>query len=284
MFPDCLMHTPKDRYNISKNSGKFMKEDKWRKWASNRIKGENNPNHKSKTTEQQRKEISPFSEEFYKKRGLTEDDRKKFIKKATENINYNTRVEFYIKQGYSEEKAIEELKERQATGRLDKFIKRYGDIEGRKRWKEKQEKWKSKVFNEKTCISRGESILSNDIIDDIVLENKNNDSLLFGKEEKFIYDKEFKRAYKYDLTNENNKRIIEINGIYWHCKPCLYEPIYVHKVKKMTAQEIWDYDKRKIQLANEKGFIVLTIWEDEIYENPNDVINRCINFIYEKNI
>jgi len=83
MFPNTKLHTDIDNYNISKNSGKFMKQNKYRKWASDRLKGENNPNHKSKTTEQQRKEISPFSKEFYKKRDLTEEDRKEFIKRAT---------------------------------------------------------------------------------------------------------------------------------------------------------------------------------------------------------
>jgi hypothetical protein len=55
--------------------------------------------------------------------------------------NSNVCVEYYLERGYSEEEAKELIKERQATGRLDKFIKRYGEEEGTKRWEERQVKW-----------------------------------------------------------------------------------------------------------------------------------------------
>jgi DNA-directed RNA polymerase subunit RPC12/RpoP len=67
MFPGKALSSNKDKHNISVNSGKYMKDDKWRKWASDKMKGEKNINHSSKTTEQRRKETSPFSKEFYKK-------------------------------------------------------------------------------------------------------------------------------------------------------------------------------------------------------------------------
>lgn len=43
--------------------------------------GENNPMHKSKTTEEQRKQNSPFSIDFYKKRfpELSQDDWKRMV-------------------------------------------------------------------------------------------------------------------------------------------------------------------------------------------------------------
>ena len=73
--------------------------------------GENNVNHSSKVDEQTRKERSPFSKEFYNKRGLSEEDRKKFIKSIERE--YNTTLEYYIKRGLSEEEAKEALAERQ---------------------------------------------------------------------------------------------------------------------------------------------------------------------------
>jgi hypothetical protein len=282
MFPDVKMHSEKDKYNISKNSGKYMKEDKYRKMFSEMFKGENNPNHKSKTTEQHRKEISPFSKEFYKKRGLTEEDYKKFIKNVSENRKYTTQLDYWINKGYSENEAKVALSERQSTFTLKKCIEKYGEEDGLKKWKERQEKWKAKVFNKDTHIGRGESLLSEEIIKEILYYNKNNEKLLYGKCEKFIYDSINKHAYKFDLTNENNKRIIEVNGIFWHCKPDIYKPDYFHKVKKITANDIWNYDSRKKETANAHGYDVLVIWEDDFYNNPEYIIKKCIDFIYEE--
>lgn len=280
MFPNTPLSTIKDRNNISINSGKHMKKEKYKKMFSDKFKGNKNPNHKSNTTEQHRKELSPFSKEFYKKRGLSEKERIKFINNALKNREFETRIDYWIKRGFSKDEANEKIKERQRTFTLEKCIEKYGNEKGLERWKERQEKWKRKVFNKEQYIGRGESKLSNKIIKDITKNGKDN--LLYGENEKFIYDKKLKRAYKYDLVNISNKRIIEINGTFWHCKPTLYESEYLHKVKKMYAKEIWAYDRRKIEIAEEKGYKVLVIWEDDYYNNPTTIINKCIEFIYEK--
>jgi hypothetical protein len=43
-----------------------MKKEIYKKMFSEKIKGKNNPNHKSNTTIEQRIERSPFSKDFYK--------------------------------------------------------------------------------------------------------------------------------------------------------------------------------------------------------------------------
>jgi hypothetical protein len=60
----------------------------------------------------------------------------------------NMCIEYYLERGYSEAEAKELIKERQSTGRLDKFIERYGEEEGIERWKERQMKWQ-KTLNDK---------------------------------------------------------------------------------------------------------------------------------------
>jgi len=69
-FPDSLTSCISDKKATSVNSGKHMQTDEMRKKMSDKVKGNKNPNHKSKTTEKERKERSPFSDEFYKSRGL----------------------------------------------------------------------------------------------------------------------------------------------------------------------------------------------------------------------
>lgn len=61
----------------------------------------------------------------------------------------NTCVEYYLERGYTEEEAIELIKERQATGRLDKFIDRYGKKLGKQKWKERQIKWQNTLNSKK---------------------------------------------------------------------------------------------------------------------------------------
>ena len=56
---------------------------------------------------------------------------------------------------------------------------------------------------------------------------------------------------------------------------------YPHPFRKnITAQEIWDKDKQKIDIAIENGFDVLIIWDSEYrWGNKQEIINKCINFL-----
>lgn len=101
-----------------------------------KVSGDNNPwsNHGGK--------LSPW------KKGSVNYS-KEAIKKACSQRSYNTKIEYYTDKGYSLEEAEELLKERQSTGRLSKFIDRYGEDEGIRKWKERQEKWQN-TLNSKT--------------------------------------------------------------------------------------------------------------------------------------
>jgi hypothetical protein len=76
LFPNAPLYSNKDLYKTTVNSGKYMKTEYYKNMFSEKIKGEKNPNHKSKTSEQERKERSPFSLEFYKIKysNLTDDE------------------------------------------------------------------------------------------------------------------------------------------------------------------------------------------------------------------
>lgn len=59
----------------------------------------------------------------------------------------NACIEYYLERNYTEEEAIELIKERQAVGKLERFIERYGMQEGIKRWEERQIKWQKSLSN-----------------------------------------------------------------------------------------------------------------------------------------
>jgi len=64
-------------------------------------------------------------------------------KKAAANRSYTNRLDYYLDKGYGVSEAEHLLKERQATGRLSKFIARYGEVDGKKRWELRQIKWQN---------------------------------------------------------------------------------------------------------------------------------------------
>lgn len=132
-FPGAPLYCERDKEQFSKESGKHMKEEKYRKMFSDAIKGEKNPNHASNATDLERKNRSPYSKEFYISRGYTEEHAIKQISQfAKMDKNYSTTLEYWLdKTDGNIEKAKELLKDRQITFSLDKCIKRYGEKDGR---------------------------------------------------------------------------------------------------------------------------------------------------------
>lgn len=64
--------------------------------------------------------------------------------------------------------------------------------------------------------------------------------------------------------------IIEFYGDYWHANPRKYkEKDIVHH--NITAKEIWDRDKERINRLNNMGYCVEVVWEDE-YKNDKEAV------------
>ncbi len=224
--------------------------------------------------------------ELSKKSSLNVSEKNKIWAKTQREYNLNywnsrleTQLKYWLAKGYSEKEAKEKLKERQTTFSKEKLIKKYGEQEGFKKWSERQEKWKAKVFNDKQWLGGGVSKISNELFEKIIKSaNLDVKDCLYGvKNEKYISNKDL--HYKFDFTYLPTKKIIEFHGDYWHCNPDLYEANYYHKIKKMQAKEIWDYDKEKIELAKSYGYSVLVVWEADYYKNPEETANKCKHFI-----
>ena len=70
-------------------------------------------------------------------------------------------------------------------------------------------------------------------------------------------------GYTADLCNPNTKEIIECFGDYWHCNPKKFAADYYHKIVHKTAQQIWDYDKQRLETLRGLGYSVTVVWESE---------------------
>jgi hypothetical protein len=115
--------------------------DKTKKIYSLSVTGDKNPayNHRGR--------LSPFSKNFIHYKELTKNELEQHLSKMSEKRvqstrlgkGFNNQLDFYLKQGYTEEESKELLKNRQATFSLKKCIEKYGEEKGRQKWEERHE-------------------------------------------------------------------------------------------------------------------------------------------------
>lgn len=253
------------------------------------VMGENNPayGHGGK--------YSPFSKNFIKYDELSDEEVDAKINSLYEgntqtridNCSNPTTIEYYMNKGMSDVEAKKALSERQRTFSLEKCIERYGEIEGRIAWEERQQKWlttlSAKSDSEKAEINRKKIPKSS-------IKSKSEISLLLKIQQEFgeIVTQQFKmkrpnsnRHVSFDIKVGN--AIIEFNGDFWHANPKFFsyddKLNFPGKRKGYTAKEIWDFDNEKNQIAIDAGFKILTVWENDYTSNPDGIIQYCINFI-----
>lgn len=283
-FPDAKLQCDK----LNEKNGQFMKESKYREAQRQRMLGENNPNHTSKTTKEQRQSKSPFSKKF--KGYNSEEDRQRFI----ESVDYGSIVKssdlkWWIEKCNGDvERAKELYKERQTTFTLEKCIKKYGKKKGTQIYNDRQEKWSNKIEKmyqngefTKFCESnwsKSEINFINDLVDIGNLKGTEYYSAVNGNQF-FRHFKEIGRTFAYDFVL--GKKIIEFNGDYWHMNPNKYNRNDFNKSIQETAGEKWKSDALKNNIIESHGYEVLTVWESDYNANPRETIQKCISFLKE---
>lgn len=85
----------------------------------------------------------------------------------------------------------------------------------------------------------------------------------------------------YDIKITNTNILIEINGDFWHANPFIYKEndVLPHPFKSVIAKELWDKDLDKKLLAESKGYKIIYIWEKELKDNKNNLIDYIIEKI-----
>jgi G:T-mismatch repair DNA endonuclease (very short patch repair protein) len=83
-------------------------------------------------------------------------------------------------------------------------------------------------------------------------------------------------------------KIIEFNGDFWHMNPKKYSATDELKAFNRehyrsgignTAADIWKYDEMKLNGYKQLGYDVKVVWESEYHENPEKIIQECIDFL-----
>ena len=238
------------------------------------------------------REKSCFCIEYWVKRGYTEDEGKNKISELQSKLNKRVlkrkspkTIDYWVNNGFSENEAREKISEIQSTFSLEKCIEKYGETDGYKRWKQRQEKWQ-KSLHENGNLHIGYSAVSQELFNEILKHypEEERDYVFYGSKNKeySIKNKENNYYYAYDFTDLNRRKIIEFNGDIYHANPMLYKPTdrpNPYHLDK-TAQDLWKMDEKKSNLAKDNGFSVLTIWEYDYTKNKDRIIKDCLCFIY----
>ena len=182
----------------------------------------------------------------------------------------------YVCNKYGKDKAIEINKSKGIT--IDNFIKKYGEIEGLKRYNKVSKRminFYSKISQK--CFAKIETILN---------INNLNYTTYYATEntECGIYLKSINKYIKLDYYIKDLNVCIEFNGTIFHADKRIYnendKPNPFNKT--LTAKNIWEIDEeRKNILLKEHNIKTYIIWEND-YINGLD-LNEFINNIIKEN-
>jgi very-short-patch-repair endonuclease len=276
LFPDAPLSSKSDLKNTTKNSGKHMKQENHRKMFSEMFSGENNPNHTSRTTEEERKSRSPFSKKFIKYENIEnlEEHISNFAKKALKNRIGSTTIEYFIQKGLSEEDARIKLKERQTTFSLEKCIVKYGESEGILKWTQRQEKWLknykrinySKISQE-LFINLFLNLKESGFNEKVYFARLNPEGILHETDKNYEFRLKLNKSFIVpDFFIPNMNLIIEFDGTYYH---------------RNTPENKKREDIRDMNII-ESGYEVIHVLESVYIKNKNKVITELSNIILEK--
>ena len=252
---------------------------------SSKLIGDKNPaaNHNGR--------YSKWSKNFI--HGYDKDAHEEFAAKHSairQNKNkkhmYMTNIEYWINQTEGD---IEEAKKRYTkfqTRDLAYFIEKYGEEAGKSKHAAKINKWLT-VLNNKTDAEKLEinrkKIWKNGFSSkgEVELLNALKDCL---KDKTFRHQLMIKKNigigwYLFDIVLDN--KIIEYNGDYWHANSNRYKDndIFKRGNKNITAKDIWNADKEKIECAIKNNYEVFIVWESDYKKDKQKVINECLTFL-----
>lgn len=163
-------------------------------------------------------------------------------------------------------------------------LKKYGDENYRNDKKQKQTLLnKYGVSNPYQVSSNNYSTISQELFSDIydALLESLIDSTFYGEKNKEFFIRTEDRNYFYDFVIESLKLAIEFNGDAFHANPNIYlnEDTPHPFNKNLKSKDIWEFDRIKNKVLQDKGFLVYIVWERDYRNNKYKVLQECLEII-----
>jgi very-short-patch-repair endonuclease len=86
----------------------------------------------------------------------------------------------------------------------------------------------------------------------------------------------------YDVYIPSLNTLVEVNGDYWHYNPVIYDRDHYDKSRDLHAGDIWDRDEYKVNLALENGYQIFTLWQKDLNESFESVIDAMLEEACQK--
>lgn len=254
-----------DKYGLEKGT------EKWEKYIKKQAET-NTYEYKKEKYGWTKKEF----DEYNKSRAVTLDNlikrhgREKGIKLWNDYIDRQSETKSikWMIEKYGEEKTREINSQKSLT--LENFIRKYGEDEGPIRW----EAYSIKRYNPYSQISQE---LFKQIDEHISKKyttyyaTKNNEWFVRGENQLYYLD--------YFIKELNI--CIEFNGNAWHGNPNMFKPgDHCHPIyKDVTAKDLQNKDKKRIEELKQLGITTYTIWEADFNPKKFDAIKYIYNVL-----
>lgn len=237
-----------------------------------------------RTTESYKEMLNPYQKEYWIKKGITDEkeiDDKINEQKIKSNPYLTMDDEQYTsmmnnrKKTYYSKSSDEIKKINNKRGRTKlQLIEEYGEYEANEMTKNRG---KNKKFQRR--YSKISELFFDKLQD--YIKDKN---MFYGKNEKWIRVQNNK-GFFVDLIVENENKIIEFNGDFFHANPSKYQKDDIIKIsenEQYRAYELWNKDEMKMNMLKESNYDVYVVWENDIKNNFDEEIEKCLTFLKNK--
>jgi len=152
---------------------------------------------------------------------------------------------------------------------LEVSIRKYGEEEGTKRYLE--------FVKNISKFRKGYSLISQELFNKIRSTIKRDTFNFATLNFEYVLVK-LDTYYCLDFFDTHTNRCIEFNGDFWHANHIkFFSDDVVHN--NLTAKDIWQNDKDRLEYIKFRGIDVLIIWEQDYIANPEQILKQCIEFL-----
>lgn len=85
--------------------------------------------------------------------------------------------------------------------------------------------------------------------------------------------------FVYDICNLRSKKIIEVNGTYWHADPRVYSSDDMLVCNGLTVSAVRERDVTKLEHAKKFGYDVFVVWEIDWHADREATIQKMLMFL-----